>query len=154
MRNWLYTLNPYDKGSDHDVPLNSRFAIPSVFFFYWPHRYYHTDFDTPEKLDPQEFERSGTVAATLALVAASMRPALANSLLNLIHMEGVRAIRALAQDLDPATIVPFEQTTSSQQDRLWALAEREQGALRSVLNALPPAEQPELAPPWPVYKPL
>ena len=142
VRNWLYALTPYDKGSDHDVTLNSRYAIPSVFFFYWPHRYYHTDFDTPEKLDPQEFERTGAVAATLALVAAGMQPALAEAMLKLIYTEGMRAINALEQDLDPASQPSgLADGECAKQDRLWALGEREKGALCSVLNALAPDEQ-------------
>jgi len=138
VRDWLYALNPYDKGSDHDVALNSRYAIPGLFFFYWPHRYYHTDLDTPEKLDPREFERVGTVAATLALAAADMHPALATELVNLIETESVRVIKREVQSADPAA-------APEQGDRLWALGEREKGALQSVLNALPPAEKPPLA---------
>ncbi|MEZ4864851.1 MAG: DUF4910 domain-containing protein [Caldilineaceae bacterium] len=139
VRDWLYALNPYDKGSDHDVALNSRYAIPGLFFFYWPHRYYHTDLDTPEKLDPREFERVGTVAATLALAAATMQPALAKDLINLMEIEGERAVKLEARSNDPTD------AASKQWDRLWALGEREKGALQSVLNALPLQEQLSLA---------
>jgi hypothetical protein len=137
VRNWLYAVAPYDKGSDHDVTLNSIFAIPSVFFFYWPHRYYHTDYDTPEKLDPLELERVGTVAGAMALVAAGMDADMAGSLLRLIHAEAMRDITLLAQGLGPAT--PAACT-----DRIWALGEMERGALRSVLKVLPEGERRQL----------
>lgn len=137
VRNWLYALAPYDKGSDHDVTLNSIYAIPSLFFFYWPYRFYHTDLDKPEKLDPREFERCGAVAGSLALAAAALDAELAPALLNLIATEATRALTALAEETDPAEV-------EHNSDRLWALAECEKGALHSVLRALSPDEQAPL----------
>jgi hypothetical protein len=133
VRNWLYALAPYDKGSDHDVTLNSIYAIPSLFFFYWPHRYYHTDHDTPEKLDPQEFKRVGIVAGAMALVAGGMNSDIAVWLLNLIHAEAKRNITSVAQGLDPAT-------SAANPDRVWALGQMEQKALGTVLETLPETE--------------
>jgi hypothetical protein len=142
VRDWLYALAPYDKGSDHDVTLNSIYAIPSLFFFYWPYRYYHTDLDTPDKLDPQEFERCGTVAATLALAAASMDAGLASDLLKWIRIQATCALTALGEGVNPPALETGSNHDALRCDRLWALGEREQGALGSVVNALPASEQP------------
>jgi hypothetical protein len=139
VRNWLYSLAPYDKGSDHDVTLNSIFAIPSVFFFYWPYRFYHTDLDTPEKLDPLEFERTGAVAGALALVIADPNPPLAAVLLNLVATAAIRAVMQQVAENAPTV-------NGHNADRLWALHHCEQGALQSVLQTLPPDEQAPLAP--------
>ena len=137
VRNWLYAVAPYDKGSDHDVTLNCQYGIPSLFFFYWPHRIYHTDHDTPEKLDPLEFERTGTVAAVLALLAAGMTVESAQALLQLICVEATRAITSLLQGIGYG-----QEAANAQQ--IWALGEMEQAALGSVLTALPEAERQSL----------
>jgi hypothetical protein len=141
VRDWLYALAPYDKGSDHDVLLNSRFAIPSVFFFNWPHRYYHTDLDTPEKLDAGEFARTGVVAGTMALVAAMINRAMAHELLSLLQVEAAHDLARLAQHSDPA----LNADAQAHALRLAAQAEMEQGALHSVVAALPTSERGDLA---------
>ena len=135
---WLYALAPYDKGSDHDVLLNSRFAIPSVFFFNWPHRYYHTDLDTPEKLDAGEFARTGVVAGTMALVVASLNGAMAGEVLQLLQAEAVHGLTRLAQG---SAAGPRAATAEAQALRVAACAAMEEGALCSVAAALPAAER-------------
>jgi hypothetical protein len=141
VRDWLYALAPYDKGSDHDVLLNSRYAIPSVFFFNWPHRYYHTDLDTPEKLDANEFTRTGLVAGTMMLVAATMEPETGSELVNLLQTEAAHALQQLATHCNPAA-----DKSANVALRLAAHVEMEQGALHSVSAALPPTERNTLAP--------
>ncbi len=140
VRDWLYALAPYDKGSDHDVLLNSRYAIPSVFFFNWPHRYYHTDLDTPEKLDADEFTRTGLVAGTMMLVAAAVEPGIGRELLALLHAEAAHGLQRLAAHGDPG-VAPAADVAL----RLAAQVEMEQGALHSVVAALPVAERESLS---------
>jgi hypothetical protein len=117
------------------------YAIPSLFFFYWPYRYYHTDEDTPDKLDAHELTRVGTVAGALALAAASLNTDLAASLLKLIYTEANHEINALAENLSPAQVYTGVDENAARSNRIWALGEREKGALRSVLSALPRTEQ-------------
>jgi hypothetical protein len=142
VRDWLYALAPYDKGSDHDVLLNSRFAIPSVFFFNWPHRFYHTDLDTPEKLDAGEFSRTGLVAGTMALVTAFPSSEIARELLALLQAEGAHGLARLAHKSDPGAT-----TTDAHNHhlRLAAQAAMELGAIHAVVTALPASEQVHLA---------
>lgn len=137
VRNWLYAMAPYDKGSDHDVALNCQYGIPSLFFFYWPHRFYHTDRDTPEKLDPVEFARTGTVAGVMALVAAGMTVERARALLKLISVEATRAIHALIQGIG------YGQKPANAK-QIWAIGAMQQDTLGSVLTALPEAERQSL----------
>ena len=143
VRDWLYALAPYDKGSDHDVLLNSRFAIPSLFFFNWPYRYYHTDHDTPDKLDAAEFARTGYVAGTLLLAPAMLNGDIACELLALLQTEAAHGLARLAQHSDPAA--PATKDAQAHPLRLAAQAAMEQGALRSVITALPASEQEDLA---------
>ncbi len=142
VRDWLYALAPYDKGSDHDVLLNSRFAIPSVFFFYWPYRFYHTDLDTPDKLDPDEFARTGAVAGAMALVTACMGQEIARDLLTLLQTEAVYGLTRGTHAHDPSAPPGDEE---ARRLRVAAQAEMEQGALRSVVSALPANEKTSLA---------
>ena len=145
VRDWLYAVAPYDKGSDHDVLLNSRFAIPSVFFFNWPHRFYHTDHDTPEKLDADEFARTGAVAGTMLLVPAFFGHTIATELLALLKTEAQHGLARLDQhadhhwDLSAPTADAYARHL-----RLVAQAEMESGAFASVMTALPPAERADL----------
>lgn len=141
VRDWLYALAPYDKGSDHDVLLNSRFAVPSVFFFNWPHRYYHTDFDTPEKLDAAEFTRTGVVAGTMLLVPAFIGDDIARELISLLQAEAVHGLTLLAEHSDPSV---HETDAQAHELRVAAQAEMEHGALQSVITALPPLERADL----------
>jgi hypothetical protein len=138
VRDWLYAIAPYDKGSDHDVLLNSRFAIPSLFFFNWPHRFYHTDYDTPEKLDADEFTRTGVVAGTMALVPAMMGSEIAHELLALIKTEALHGLARLDQHSDPGTQIA---DAHAHHLRLLAQAEMEDGAMSSLMLALPPHER-------------
>lgn len=144
VRDWLYALAPYDKGSDHDVTLQSSYAIPSLFFFYWPYRFYHTDLDTPEKLDAQEFARVGTVAGTLLLAAAALDSTLAATLLSLLAAEATRELQWVASDISSSGMAS-DTDAAAKACHLLALVEREKGALRSVLSALPVGEQRALA---------
>ncbi len=138
VRDWLYAIAPYDKGSDHDVLLNSRFAIPSLFFFNWPHRFYHTDLDTPEKLDADEFTRTGVVAGTIMLAAAMMGSEIAHELLALIKTEALHGLARLDQHSDPGTQIA---DAHAHHLRLLAQAEMEDGAMSSLMLVLPPHER-------------
>jgi aminopeptidase YwaD len=143
VRDWLYAMAPYDKGSDHDVTLNSIFSIPSLFFFYWPYRYYHTDLDTLDKLDPREFERTGAVAALLAWFVATPTTETALALADLAYIEARRELAALAGNL--AVDFPAGVDATAVDDRLWAVAEREKGVLQSIVENLPGVERARVA---------
>lgn len=138
VRDWLYSLAPYDKGSDHDVLLNSGYAIPSVFFFNWPHRYYHTDLDTPEKLDAAEFARTGLIAGTMALVAAGLDAEMAQQLLSLLQAEAAIGLARQSGYRAPELVDGAEDSDVA---RLAAYAVMEHGALESVSAALPATER-------------
>ncbi len=45
-----YTIAPYGMGSDHDVLLSWGYEAPML--NEWPSKYYHTDGDRPETIDP------------------------------------------------------------------------------------------------------
>ena len=49
--------NPYEGGSDHAVFGSA--GIPSVLDWHFTDRYYHTNFDTPDKTSPEEMRNVG-----------------------------------------------------------------------------------------------
>lgn len=63
-----YRLTPYVNGSDHYILSDPSIGIPCIAFIHWPDRYYHTDLDTPDKVDPKELRRVGVAALTIALM--------------------------------------------------------------------------------------
>ncbi|MCD6301301.1 MAG: aminopeptidase, partial [Staphylothermus sp.] len=58
-----YGISPYTMGSDHDVFIG--WSIDSVMYNEWPSKYYHTDKDTLEIIDPKNVAYT-SVAAILA----------------------------------------------------------------------------------------
>jgi len=58
-----YGISPYTMGSDHDVFIG--WAIDSVMYNEWPSKYYHTDKDTPETIDPKSVAYT-SISAILA----------------------------------------------------------------------------------------
>jgi hypothetical protein len=66
-----YRLTPYISGSDHYILSDPTVGIPCIAFIHWPDKYYHTDLDTVDNVDPKELRRVGIAASTVALMLAS-----------------------------------------------------------------------------------
>ncbi len=67
---WVVKTNPYEGGSDHTV--FQAAGIPSLLDWHFTDRYYHTNFDTPDKTSPDEMRNVGVaVGATAWLLAAT-----------------------------------------------------------------------------------
>lgn len=65
---------PYSGGSDHALWLDPAVGVPCPMLIQWPDRFYHSNLDTPDKVDPASLAlaaRSGAAyAAFLAAVGA------------------------------------------------------------------------------------
>ena len=66
-----YRLTPYIDGSDHYILSDPTVGIPCIAFIHWPDKYYHTDLDTVDNVDPKELRRVGIATSTVALMLAS-----------------------------------------------------------------------------------
>ncbi|NPA96585.1 MAG: DUF4910 domain-containing protein [Crenarchaeota archaeon] len=66
---YRFDLSPYLRGSDHDIYL--KFGVPAIMLNQWPDRFYHTDMDTIDKLDPEICKRVGVAVGT-AMYAATL----------------------------------------------------------------------------------
>jgi hypothetical protein len=62
-----YAPGQFDGGSDHGVFNDSDSGISAIGFSVWPDRWYHTDEDTVDKMDPTQMKRVGFIAAASAL---------------------------------------------------------------------------------------
>jgi cyclophilin family peptidyl-prolyl cis-trans isomerase len=66
---WVVKTNPYEGGSDHTV--FGTAGVPSVLDWHFTDRYYHTNFDTPDKTSPGEMRNVGVGAGASAWLLAS-----------------------------------------------------------------------------------
>ena len=62
----------FSSGSDHQVYTEGSFRIPAIYLNDWPDRYIHTNFDTPDKIDPTKLKRAGFIGAASAYFLANM----------------------------------------------------------------------------------
>jgi len=67
---WVVRSNPYEGGSDHTV-FGSQ-GVPSLLDWHFTDRYYHTNFDTPDKVSADEMRNvAAAVGATAWLMASA-----------------------------------------------------------------------------------
>lgn len=67
---WAVRSNPYEGGSDHTV-FGSQ-GVPSLLDWHFTDRYYHTNFDTPDKVSADEMRNvAAAVGATAWLMASA-----------------------------------------------------------------------------------
>ena len=106
---WVVKSNPYEGGSDHTVFGSA--GIPAILDWHFTDRYYHTNFDTPDKTSPAEMRNVGACAASTAWLFASSDASMAMSVAELVANAGRARIateeregaKIAAADKDPAT---------------------------------------------------
>jgi len=64
-----YTFEQFSPGSDHDI--FNIMGISSVMINQWPDKFYHTDMDTPDKVNPEMLKIAGTISLSTLYVIAS-----------------------------------------------------------------------------------
>ncbi|UCF79547.1 MAG: DUF4910 domain-containing protein [Candidatus Eiseniibacteriota bacterium] len=65
------SLYPFAGASDHLIFSDPDVGIPCPSLCQWPDRFYHTDADTPDKVDPAMLSASAAIAACYAAFAAT-----------------------------------------------------------------------------------
>jgi len=66
------TVVPYGGGSDHAVTSDPVCGVPSCMIGQWPDKYYHTNSDTTEVIDPAILHKSASIAAAFSYIAANL----------------------------------------------------------------------------------
>ena len=113
---WVVKTNPYEGGSDHTVFGDA--GIPSLLNWHFTDRYYHTNFDTPDKTSPAEMKNVGVTVAASAWFLASANEAQATAAAELVAAAGRARIaveqtdgeKLAAADRDPAAARAREKT--------------------------------------------
>jgi hypothetical protein len=59
-----HSSTPFSGGSDHLVLSDPTIDIPTPLLIQWPDRYYHTDLDTIDKVDPEMLEKVAVLAGS------------------------------------------------------------------------------------------
>ena len=83
---WVVKSNPYEGGSDHTV-FGGR-GIPSLLNWHFTDRYYHTNFDTPDKVSAAEMKNVAVAVGASALVMASADESMAGAVGELVASAG------------------------------------------------------------------
>ena len=65
-------LARFSMGSDHQVYVESSFAIPSIYFNDWPDRYIHTNKDSAGNIDPTKLKRAVVLGAVIGHTLARL----------------------------------------------------------------------------------
>ena len=101
---WIVRSNPYEGGSDHTV-FGSQ-GIPSLLDWHFTDRYYHTNFDTPDKVSPDEMRNVAAAVGATAWLMASSTEAEADAVARLVETAGrariARERAETAEDRDAA----------------------------------------------------
>ena len=91
---------PYSGGSDHAVFVDPSIGVPCPMLIHWPDRFYHSSYDTPDRVDPRSLEVSARCAATYALFLAHAGDAEAEWLTALVARGARRRLLAAASAAD------------------------------------------------------
>jgi hypothetical protein len=87
-----YRVVPYSGGSDHYMFIDGAIRVPSVMLNNWPDPYYHSNEDTPDKIDPTSLMRAELISAATAWVLATMEPDEADMVLQGAVARGIQRL--------------------------------------------------------------
>ena len=87
---WTIRSNPYEGGSDHTV--FGAQGVPSVLDWHFTDRYYHTNFDTIDKVSADEMRNVAAAVGATAWLMASATPDEAAQVRDLVAKAGVARV--------------------------------------------------------------
>jgi aminopeptidase YwaD len=146
--NWVVRTNPYEGGSDHTVFQGA--GIPSVLDWHFTDRYYHTNFDTPDKTSADEMRNVGVGTGATAWLLASATESIASTAAAVVAVEGAKRIEVerregakLAGSAKDRAAAEAQETIIIAAWRKW-YAEAVQSASRLVVGPVSPDFQQTL----------
>ncbi len=145
---WVVNTNPYEGGSDHTV--FGTAGVPSVLDWHFTDRYYHTNFDTPDKTSPDEMRNVGVGAGATAWLLASADAGKASRIASVVAFEGERRVQLeqtegakLAAAAPDRAAAETREATIVAAWRKW-YGEAVQSASRLAIGPVPPDFQQRL----------
>jgi cyclophilin family peptidyl-prolyl cis-trans isomerase/HEAT repeat protein len=83
---WVVKTNPYEGGSDHTV--FGQAGVPSLLDWHFTDRYYHTNFDTPDKTSPEEMRNVAVAVGATAWLFGSASESVAIEVAKVVASAG------------------------------------------------------------------
>ena len=69
-----HAVSPFSGGSDHYIYSDPSVGVPCPMLIQWPDKYWHTSFDTIDKVDPEMLRKVALMTATYAYFIANAGP--------------------------------------------------------------------------------
>jgi hypothetical protein len=66
-----HTITPFSGGSDHYIYSDPTVDVPCPMIIQWPDKYWHTSYDTIDKVDPDMLRKAALITATYAYTIAN-----------------------------------------------------------------------------------
>jgi hypothetical protein len=96
---FMHAVTPFTGGSDHYIFSDPSVGVPCPMFIQWPDKFWHTSYDTMEKVDPGMLRRVALMAATYAYFVACAGAEEAVWLVNEVASREGRGFSAYVQGL-------------------------------------------------------
>ena len=94
-----HAVTPFSGGSDHYIYSDPSVGVPCPMMIQWPDKFWHTSYDTMDKVDPDMLRRVALMTATYAYFVASAGPGEAVWLVNEVASREGRSFSAYVQGL-------------------------------------------------------
>ena len=91
------SMEKASRGSDNQVFNDNK--IPAVAMLTWPDNFYHTNEDTPDKVDPTQLHRSIFVGLSSLTTIAYTQDANIKDLIHSTYSQGIRRVKSEISDL-------------------------------------------------------
>ena len=116
-----HAVTPFSGGSDHYVYSDPTVGVACPMMIQWPDKFYHTNADTIDKVDPEMLRKVALVTATYAYFIADAGP---EEALWIVSETASREKRALIQRIQEAVTTTSDGDADAASDVLLRLRER------------------------------
>src|SRR5207248_177187 len=93
---WAVRSNPYEGGSDHTV--FGEAGVPSLLNWHFTDRFYHSNYDTPDKVSAREMRNVAVAVTTSAWILASSNEDAALAIADLVSRAGAARVIVEARE--------------------------------------------------------
>lgn len=121
---WRARSNPFEGGSDHESFL--AHGIPAVLLWHFTDRFYHTNMDRLDTVDPKEMQRSAVAALGVIHHFATAGMTRAEEVLDLVLQAGRRRLRTEAENARTFLAAP---AVAADPDQIAGVSRRERQIL-------------------------
>ena len=98
-----HTVSPYSGGSDHHIYTDPNVGVACPMLIQWPDKFYHTSWDTVDKVSPDSLRRVAMMTATYAYSIANAAPEdsvwLVNEVASRSKRDMVNYVRGMVTDV-------------------------------------------------------